>query len=99
VSPSRDKKLQFGANFDIWGLLYPAPLPIRAKFGVLEQTDGIRLSAKFSLGRFILSPSGNEKHQILLFFGTYYFVVSPVGGNLRKLIMSAQLQTFPYPTV
>jgi len=23
LSPSRDKKKQFSANFDIWGLLYP----------------------------------------------------------------------------
>jgi len=25
--------------------------------------------------------------------------MSPVGSNLRKLSMAAQLQTFPYPTV
>jgi len=31
-------KMQFTANFDIWGLLYPAPLSIRTKFCVLEQT-------------------------------------------------------------
>jgi len=33
------------------------------------------------------------------FFWTLDLVVSPVGGNLRKLNMGAQLQTFPYPTV
>jgi len=32
-------------------------LPMRAKFGVLEQTYGLRLCAKFRPDRFILSPS------------------------------------------
>jgi len=32
----RDEKLQFLANVDIWGLMYLAPLPMRAKFGMLE---------------------------------------------------------------
>ena len=35
--------------------------------------------------------------QILLFFRLWHFVVSPVGGNLRKLNTGAQLQTFPNP--
>jgi len=30
-------------------------------------------------------------------FGLRHFVMSPVGGNLRKLNTDAQLQTFPYP--
>jgi len=34
----------------------------------------------------------------LPFFGLRHLVVSPVGGNLRKLKTGAQLQTFPYPT-
>jgi len=55
---------------------------------------------KFRLNRFILSPNGGEKAQILLlFFGLWHFVVSPVGGNLRKLNMGAQLQNFPYPSI
>jgi len=32
------------------------------------------------------------------FFGLRHLVVSPVGGNLRKLNTDAQPQTFPYPT-
>jgi len=36
-------------------------LPIRAKFGVLYQTHGLRLRAKIRLDGFILSPSGGEK--------------------------------------
>jgi len=65
---------------------------------MLEHTHGIRLPAKFRLNQFILSPSGDEKPHVLLFFGLLHFVVSPVGGNRRKLNMGAQLQTFPYPT-
>jgi len=40
----------------------------------------------------LLSPSGGEKSQFLPFFGLRYLVLSPVGGNLRKLNMDAQLK-------
>jgi len=46
------QKLQFGTNFNIWGLLYPAPF---TEFGVLEQTQGIRVCAKFHLYWFIVA--------------------------------------------
>jgi len=36
--------------------------------------------------------------QIFAVFGLRHLLVSPVGGNLRKLNTCAQLQTFPYPT-
>jgi len=39
-----------------------------------------------------------KKKQFLLFFGLRHLVMSTFGGNLRKLNMSAQLQTFLYPT-
>ena len=48
--------------------------------------------------QFILSPSRGENPQFLPFFGLRHLVVSPVGGNLRNMNTSAQLQTFPYPT-
>jgi len=70
---------------------------MRAKFSPLEQTHGIRLRAKFCLDRFIPSPSGGENPQFLPFFRLRHFVMSPVGGNLRKLNTDAQLQTFRYP--
>jgi len=38
---------------------------MRAKFGMLQQTHGVRLPVKFRLDRFMLSPSGGEKQQIL----------------------------------
>ena len=59
----------------------------------LEQTHGVRLRAKFRLDRFILSPSGSDKTQILPFFGLRHFAVSPIAGNLIKLNTGAQLQT------
>jgi len=100
--PSRTKNpLNFGQILTSGGLIYPAPLPIIAKFGVLEQTNGLRLRAKFRLDRFILSPLlAKPPPQILPFFGLRHFVVSTVGGNLRKVNTGAQLQhTFPYPAV
>ena len=45
------------------------------KFGVLQQTRGIRLRAKFRLDRFILSPSVGEKPQFLPFFWNSAFSV------------------------
>jgi len=72
---------------------------MRAKFGVQQQTHGIRLLVKFRLDRFILSSSDSEKPQFLPFFGLRHLVMSPIGSNLTKLSTGAQLQTFPYPTV
>jgi len=60
---------------------------MRAEFSALEQTHGIRLRAEFGLDRFILSPSGGENPQFLPFWKWAFCVVSPVGGNLRKLNM------------
>ena len=72
---------------------------MRTNFGVLQQTHGLRLRAKFPLDRFILTPSGGEKPHLLPFIGLQHLVVSPMGSSLRKLDMGAQLQAFPYPTV
>jgi len=71
VSTSGSQKPQFWANFDIWGSSTDPLLPMRAKCSALEQTDGIRLPAKFRLVQFILSPSGGEKKTI--FFSIFYF--------------------------
>ena len=101
VSASGGQKPQFRGNFDIFGSCCTDPLlPMRAKFGVLQQTHGVCLSAKFRLDRFILSSCGCEKPQFLPFFGLRHLVVSPVGSSLtRKLDTGTELQTFPYPTV
>jgi len=39
--------------------------PMRAKFGVLEQTQGLHLQAKFHLNVFIVLASGGQKTTIL----------------------------------
>ena len=63
VLASGGQKPQFWANFDIFGGSSIDPLlPMRAKFGVLQQTRGLRLRAKFRLDRFILSPSGGKNN-------------------------------------
>ena len=102
VSASGGQKPQLWANFDILGGSCINPLlPMRAKFGVLQQTHGLRLPAKFRLDRFILSSCGSENHnfcRFLPFFGIRHLEMSPIGINLRKLSMGAELQTFPYPT-
>ena len=106
VSASGGQKPQYWANFDTWGHFVKggryrsllSPLPVRAKYGVLEQTHGMHSRVKFRLDWFIVSSSGGENPQFLPFFGLRNSVVSPVGGILRKLNMGAQLQAFPYPT-
>ena len=47
------QKVQFLSNFDIFGGSCTDPLlPMRAKFGGLEQTQGLHLPAKFHLNVF-----------------------------------------------
>ena len=41
---------------------------MRAKFGVLEQTQGLHLQAKFHLNVFIVAASGGQKPQFLANF-------------------------------
>ena len=99
MSASGGQKPQFWTNFDTFGGSCTDPLlPMRAKFGALEQIHFTRLRAKFRLDRFILSSCGGEKPQFLPFFGLRHLLMSPIGINLRKLSTSAKLQTFPYPT-
>jgi len=58
VLASIGQKPQLWANVDIWGDSCTDPLLVmRAKFGVLEQTHGLCLRAKFHLDQFILLPN------------------------------------------
>jgi len=69
VLASNGQKPQFWAYFDIFGSsCTDRLLSMRAKFGVLEQTHGIRSPAKFRLDRFILSSSGGEKPPVFVNF-------------------------------
>ena len=64
VLASGGQKPQFWANFDIfWGSRTDPLLRMRAKFGVLEQTQCAHLQAKFHLNVFIASASGGQKPQ------------------------------------
>jgi len=72
-------------------------LPMRAKIGALWHTHGVRLRAKFRLDQFILLPSGGENPQILPFFGLWPFVVLPIGNNVKKVELGAQLRTKTSP--
>ena len=64
VSASIGQKPQFWTNFDNFGGSCTDPLiPMRAKFGVLKQTQGLHLAAKFHLNVFIVSVSNGQKPQ------------------------------------
>ena len=77
VSASGDQKPQFWANFDTFGRSCTDPLtPTRAKFGVLEQTQGLHLPAKFHLNVFIVSASNGQKAQFWTNFDTFGAPVS-----------------------
>ena len=59
VSASGGQKPQFLANCDTFGSSCTDPLlPMRAKFGVLEQNQGLHLHTKFHVNVFIVSASG-----------------------------------------
>ena len=63
------KNHNFGPILTLFGAPVPTPLlPMRAKFGELEQTQGLHLSAKFYLNVFIVSASGGQKLQFLANF-------------------------------
>jgi len=57
------KSQNFGQIFIFEGSCTDRHLPMRAKFGVLEQTEGVHSHAKFHLNVFIASASGGQKPQ------------------------------------
>ena len=62
VSAPSGQKPPFWLNFDTFGLSCTNPLlPMRAKFGGMEQTQGLHLPAKFHLNVFVVSASGGQK--------------------------------------
>ena len=99
VSASGTKIHNFGQILTFGGSCTDTLLPMTAKFSALEQTQGIRLRAKFRLDRFILLPSGGETPPFFAGFGLRHLVMLPIGINLRKLSTGAQLQTCPYLNV
>ena len=86
MSASDGQNPQYLANFDNLGGSCTEPLlPMRAKFGVLEQTQGLHLPAKFHLNVFIVSASGGQKPQFLANFDN-------LGGSCTdpRLLMRAK---------
>ena len=70
------KNHNFGKKFDILGGSCIDPLlPMRAKFGVLQQTPGLHLQDKFYLNVFAVSASGGQKPQ---FWANFDFLGAPV---------------------
>jgi len=84
-------KPQLWAVFDICMVLLACAdslLPMKAKFGVLEQTQGLHLHAKFHLNVFIASASGGQNHnfgQILTFVGLLYRPPLPTRAKFSAL--------------
>jgi len=87
VSPSRDKNRNFD-KFDILG---------QGQIWRARADPRYTLTGKFRLDRFILSPSGGQKKQNFAVFGLRHFLVSPVGGNLRKWHMTRVHNYKPSP--
>ena len=68
------KNHNFGQIFILGGSCTDPILPTRAKFGVLEQTHGLHLCAKFHLNVFVVSASGGQK----TFWAKFDFLGAPV---------------------
>ena len=62
------KNRNFGQILTLWGSCTDALLPMKVKFGVLDQTQGLHLLAKFHLNVFIVSACGGQKTQFLANF-------------------------------
>jgi len=68
-------------------------LPMRAKFGVLEQIQGLHLQAKFHLNVFIVPASGGQKPQFSANFDIF-------GGSLAPFYRwGPNLVSYSRPTV
>jgi len=67
VSASGAKNHNFGQILTFWKLLYRSPFTDEAKFGVLDQTQGLHLQVKFHLNMFIVSASGRRWPKTTIF--------------------------------
>ena len=62
------KNHNFGQILTFWALLYRTPFTNEGQSCVLEQTQGLRLHAKFYLNVFIVSAPGVQKPQFWVNF-------------------------------
>ena len=98
VSASGGQTQQFLANFDLGGSGTDPLLPMRVKFGVLEQTQGLHLHAKFHLNVFIVLASGGQKPQFWANFdiwGLLYRPLSPMRAKFGVLYTHRDPSTPP----
>jgi len=93
------KKHNFGANFDIWGLLYRPPSTDEGQIWFAIADPRCTLTCQISSRSVYSVALCWRKLHFLPFFGLQHLVVSPIGSSLTKLNTDAQLQTFPYPTL
>jgi len=99
ASPFRNEKLQFGANVDIWGLLYPAPFTNQSQiwYASVNPTVYSYVWNVISISlfcRFLVAKTPN--FTILL---TSPFCGVTNWSRTLKVNASAKLQTFPYTMV
>jgi len=98
--PPSKKNHIYGLMFTISGSCTQPPLTMMSKFGMLDRVDPKSMLTCQISSRLVYSVTlGQQKTQILLFFGHRHIVVSPLGKwqrtVWRKLNVGAQWQTFP----
>jgi len=93
------KSHNLGQILTFWGLLYRPPFTDEGHIWFDIAHPRHTLVCQISSRSVYSVALCWRKHQFLPFFGLRHLALSPTGSNLRKLDTSAQLQTFPYPTV
>jgi len=78
LSASGGENHNFGPILTSGGSRTDRLLPIRVKFGVLEQTQGLDLYAKFHPNVFFVSASGGQKKQFWANFDFGGFSTDPL---------------------
>ena len=71
VTASGSQNHNFRQILTLGGSCTDPLLPMRATFGVLEQTRGLHLQVKFHLNVFVVSASGNQKTQFWANFAIF----------------------------
>ena len=97
------KNHNFGQILTFWGLLYRPPFTDEDQIWCAIADPRSTLTCQISYQSVYSVVRWRRKKtnfcHILPNFGLRHLVVSPIGNSLTKLNTSAQLQTFPYPTV
>jgi len=96
--PKAAKNHIFGQILTFWGLLYRPPFTDEGQIWCAIANQRCTFTCEISSRSVYSVVLWRRKPPILPVFGLRHLVMSPVGINLRKLSMSAQLQTFAYTT-